>query len=209
LSYGEPVHPIERLRYLARLEPSRVDVIAAEAADTLLACAADPAELVVACRRLLDRHPAAGPLWWVASSALTSADPHATLMAVMRTLDDDPTPLFVDAELAVNPDAVVVTAWSFGTDGVYSAPPEVADAEEAFAAGEAVVVAGGVARGLPGPVWRAAVARVERLASRRPALLDWACVTTVVGPEGLFTPAEAVAAASCPVAPELLGGRRS
>lgn len=200
---------MERLRYLARLDPSQVDVIATEAAATLLACAADPAELVVACRRLLDRHPAAGPLWWVASSALTSADPQAALMAVLRTLDEDPTSLFIDAELAVNPDAVVLDAWSFGVDGVYSAPPDVADAEDAFAAGEHVIVAGGPGRGLPAVVWRAAVARVDRLPTRRPALLDWTCVTTVVGPEGLFTPAAAIAAASCPVAPELFGGRNS
>lgn len=198
------MHPIERLRYLAGLDPSRVGTLASEAAETLLACAAEPAELVVACRRLLDHHPAAGPLWWVCSTALTATDPHMALLAARAALVDDLTPLLVDAELAARPSARVVDAWSIGPDGAFAAPGDVADAEDAHAGGDTVLVAAGVGRPLPPAVWRVAVARVERLGSRRPALLPWRAVGAVVGPDGPRPPAAAVAAASCPLAPELL-----
>lgn len=199
------MHPIERLRYLARLDPSRVDVLAREAAEALLACAAEPAELVVACRRLLDRHPAAGPLWWVASTALTATDAHAALLEALGRLEDDPTPLLVEAELAARPGALAVAAWSYGTDGAFASADEVGHAVEAHANGATVLVAGGVGRALPPRLWRVAVERVRRLPARRPSLLAWASVSAVVGPEGPTSPGDAVAEATCPIAAELLG----
>ena len=49
-------------------------VLAAEAAWTLAELAeAEPAALLTACRRLLERHPDCGPLWWTAAR-LVSAD---------------------------------------------------------------------------------------------------------------------------------------
>jgi hypothetical protein len=35
----------------------------------------DPAGLVTACRRIIDRHPVSGPLWWLSARVLTSNDP--------------------------------------------------------------------------------------------------------------------------------------
>lgn len=202
------MHPIERLRYLARLDPSRVDLIAIEAAETLLACTSDPAELVVACRRLLERHPAAGPLWWVASSALTAADPQIVLLDAARELEHDPTPLLLAAELAARPAAFGVAAWSFGPDGAFATAGEVAVAEEAHMAGSPVLLGAGVGRGLPAPVWQAAVSRVDGLVGYWPRLLDWEVVSAVVGAAGLTEVSEAIAGASCPIAPEILRSSR-
>lgn len=198
------MHPIERLRHLARLDPADVDLLAREAADTLLACAAEPAELVVACRRLLDRHPAAGPLWWVASTALTSTDAQTALIDALAALESDPTMLLLDAELAARPDAVALEAWSIGRDGAFASVADVADAEEAHSAGDHVLLAAGVGRALPPAIWAVVVDRVEHLVGRRPALLPWDSVDTVVGPVGPLSPAAAVAGAACPIAAELL-----
>ena len=62
------MHPIERLRYVARAGWAPPAVLAAEAAWALgdLALHEETAVLP-ACRRLLDRHPGCGPLWWVAA----------------------------------------------------------------------------------------------------------------------------------------------
>lgn len=200
------MHPIERLRFLARLRSDQVDLIAHEAAATLLACA-EPAELVVACRRLLDRHPAAGPLWWVASAALTSTDGGRALLDAMVAIESDPTPAFLEAELAVNAGAVGVLAWAVG-DGVLAGRHDVDEAVAARAEGRPVIVGAGECRVLPGPVWEAALTRVEADAGSSAAVLPWECVTLVLGPEG---PSNALAARRrrpSPVATELLSRSR-
>lgn len=67
-------HPIERLRWIARAEGEPASVLAGEAAWTLAELAVtEPAALLTACRRLLERHPDCGPLWW-AAARLVSAD---------------------------------------------------------------------------------------------------------------------------------------
>jgi hypothetical protein len=69
------VHPIERLRYVARATGAPADDVAREAAASLAAFADDPVSLVTACRRLIDRHPANGPVWWLCAHVLLAADP--------------------------------------------------------------------------------------------------------------------------------------
>src|SRR5256885_13804589 len=69
------MHPIERLRWVARAPEGDLSLVAAEAAEALAAFAGDPAGLVIASRRLIERRPAAGPLWWLASRVLCSLDP--------------------------------------------------------------------------------------------------------------------------------------
>ena len=66
--------PFEWLRSVARSR-SDEDHLANEAASALSALAHDPAQLVVACRRLLDHHRSNGALWWLASHMLASPDP--------------------------------------------------------------------------------------------------------------------------------------
>ncbi len=66
-------NPFEWLRSVARSR-SDDDHLALEAAAALSAVAHDPAQLVVACRRLVAHHPSNGALWWVASHLLAAAD---------------------------------------------------------------------------------------------------------------------------------------
>ena len=56
------VHPMERLRYVARAGGVDQFALAREAADALGSLWGEPAELVNACRRMVHHHPLAGSL---------------------------------------------------------------------------------------------------------------------------------------------------
>lgn len=69
------MHPIERLRFVARATGAPPDDVVQEAAASLAGFAEDPVSLVTACRRLIDRHPANGAIWWLCARTLVAADP--------------------------------------------------------------------------------------------------------------------------------------
>jgi hypothetical protein len=90
------VHPIERLRYVARASGADQEVLVRETAHALSAFHDDPAGLVAAARRIVDRHPTSGPLWWLCARVLTAPEPHREAWDAVDAIADDPTP----AELA-------------------------------------------------------------------------------------------------------------
>lgn len=109
------MHPIERLRYVARATGAPGDDVFREAVSSLAGFADDPMALVTACRRLVDRHPGNGLIWWLCARALVAPDPGEE---VWRCLDDhvaDPTLRELAHEL---PDgarvAVVGHPWRLG-----------------------------------------------------------------------------------------------
>lgn len=51
----------------------------------------DPAGLVVACRRIVERHPTSGPLWWLCASLVTSPDPFRETWRLAEHIEEDPT----------------------------------------------------------------------------------------------------------------------
>lgn len=86
------MHPIERLRYVARASSSDQRLLVRETASALRGLHVEPAGLVVACRRIVERHPTSGPLWWFCASMLTAAEPFAAAFDLANEIDDDPTP---------------------------------------------------------------------------------------------------------------------
>lgn len=100
------MHPIERLRYVARAGGSDPAALAEEAARALAGFVDDPSGLVTACRRIIDRHPTCGPMWWLASRVLATNDPRAEAFACVSLLQDDKTTAALAYEL---PDDVTVT----------------------------------------------------------------------------------------------------
>ena len=69
------MHPIEHLRYVARATGADPALVASEAAAALAQMAAmDPAGLVPACRRLVERHLTSGPVWWLSARILGADD---------------------------------------------------------------------------------------------------------------------------------------
>jgi len=53
----------------------RSSVLVRETAGALASMGFDQAELVTACRRVVDRHLTVGPLWWLCARVLCSAEP--------------------------------------------------------------------------------------------------------------------------------------
>ena len=99
------MHPIERLRYVARARGADAESLVRETAGALRGLGIDPSGLVVACRRIVERHPTCGPLWWLAARLLTSADPMAAARAAVAEIEADCTADVLASEL---PDGATV-----------------------------------------------------------------------------------------------------
>ena len=96
---------------VARAAGEGPTLVAQEAAGALVAFGDDPAGLVTACRRLVDRQPTSGPIWWLAARVLTSTDPTQVAWRAVEELQDDPTAERLAAAL---PDGAVVTVVGLG-----------------------------------------------------------------------------------------------
>jgi hypothetical protein len=85
------MHPIERLRHVARAEGTGPTLLGREAASALAGFGDDPTGLVTACRRLVERHPTAGTIWWLAARVLAATDPVGEAWRAAEDLEDDDT----------------------------------------------------------------------------------------------------------------------
>jgi hypothetical protein len=85
------VHPIERLRHVARAGDVDPVMLAQEAAEALGSLTYEAQALVPACRRLIEAHPSCGPLWWVAARVIVADEPFDAAYAAIEALEDDPT----------------------------------------------------------------------------------------------------------------------
>lgn len=86
------VHPIERLRYVARAGDVDASVLVQESASALAGLGDDPGGLLLSARRLLARHPASGPLWALCARMLTAPDCASEGYRFAAAVEDDPTP---------------------------------------------------------------------------------------------------------------------
>jgi hypothetical protein len=85
------MHPIERLRSVARASSVSPAIAVREAAAAMAVFAHDHHALVTACRRLVDRHPTAAPLWWFGARMLTASDPRVEAQRLVDEIGGDPT----------------------------------------------------------------------------------------------------------------------
>ena len=86
------MHPIEHLRYVARAAGADPALLVAETADALSGVVrVEPAGLVPACRRLIERHLSVGPVWWLSARVLTASDAVAAAHAAAHDMQADPT----------------------------------------------------------------------------------------------------------------------
>lgn len=89
MAYRTRVHPIEHLRYVARARGADASSLVREAAIALGTLRADPANLVIASRRIVERHPELGPVWWLCARLLTCDDPSEVAWQLADEIDDD------------------------------------------------------------------------------------------------------------------------
>jgi len=101
------VHPIERLRYVARASGAGHDVLVRETASALASFTGDPAGMVTACRRVVSRQPRSGPVWWLAARVLTAPEPMRAAWDAVEALEADTTAR--ELTHAID-DAITVTA---------------------------------------------------------------------------------------------------
>lgn len=85
------VHPIERLRYIARSSGDDQRSLIADTAMALRTMGSDAAGLVVACRRLVEHHPTSGPMWWLCAHLLAADDCAATARRLASEINEDTT----------------------------------------------------------------------------------------------------------------------
>jgi hypothetical protein len=104
------VHPIERLRYVARSSGGDQRMLVRETANAIADLDLDPAGLVVACRRIVERHPTSGPLWWLCAKLTTSTDPFREAYALADHIEDDPTANQL-VDLVPEGATIVVVGW--------------------------------------------------------------------------------------------------
>ncbi|MCX7620605.1 MAG: hypothetical protein N2037_07150 [Acidimicrobiales bacterium] len=100
------MHPIERLRYVARASGAPQSVLVEETAAALASFVDDPQALVTACRRVVARQPASGPLLWLAARVLTAGDPRSEVWEASGRIHSDATSCMLAGHL---PDDATVT----------------------------------------------------------------------------------------------------
>ncbi|HEY6534172.1 MAG TPA: hypothetical protein VIY72_17815 [Acidimicrobiales bacterium] len=104
------MHPIERLRYVARATGYPQQMVVTEAASALASFTSDPQGLVTACRRLVSRQPSSAPLVWLCARVLATGDPRAEIYEARTEIEEDRTA--VELSHALPDDAtVLVLGW--------------------------------------------------------------------------------------------------
>lgn len=227
------MHPIERLRFIARVDDAPTALLVAEAAAALQATAADPMELLTACRRLVERRPSAGPLAWLAARMLASVDPCSEARAAVEAIVGDPTArrlaaaLEPDAEVAVigrgeiagklalpvsEPDdcsLALVESDAVCDLGALCVPGSAAAAALVKSRGVPLWLVAGVGRRLPRSMWESmralcsADAAAGRAPHAAPEILPMDLFDSVAGPEGPVPAGQASVEPGCPPVAEL------
>ena len=101
------MHPIEHLRYVARAHGANPASLVEETAHALGSLRFDPSGIVVACRRIVQRHPFTGALWWLCANVTTSSEPFDAVWKLADEIRSDRTGSELAA--ALPDDAVVAT----------------------------------------------------------------------------------------------------
>ena len=106
------MHPIERLRYVARADGAGPALLVRETALALCAMEFDPQSLVLACRRIVERHPTMAQLWWLCANVLAAPEPFARARELALVVERDETPGHLDDALP-DDSTVLIVGWPF------------------------------------------------------------------------------------------------
>ena len=108
------MHPIERLRYVARADGAGPGVLVRETALALCDMDMDPQSLLLACRRIVERHPTMAQLWWLCANVVAAAEPFQRARELTMVVERDETPGHLDDALD-DDSRVVIVGWPFNT----------------------------------------------------------------------------------------------
>lgn len=226
------MHPLEQLRYVARGWATDDRVPAAELAEVLAELAEQsPATLLHACRRLIEYFPSSGRLWWLSARALSAPEPVEAIWQAAADLDADPT---AGQLLKSLPAGAAVALVGQALPEVVRALRRLREGSRKGARGQRVFVVEALAAGpggllvdagaasrltglagrevwgvvpmgtvLPAPLWEQVLQRSAGAAGPAQPVGPGA-FSALVGPSGLASAAELLAAPECPPVAELL-----
>lgn len=97
--YRETVHPMERLRYVARQSHVPAEYLVRDAAMGLSDFVGEPGSLLIACKQILARQPASAPLVWLIAHALGAPDAANALWTAVEEIENDRTSVSLVREL--------------------------------------------------------------------------------------------------------------
>jgi hypothetical protein len=106
------MHPIERLRYVANATGADPATLVCETAMALRDLRIEPAGLVLACRRIIERHPTVGPLWWLCARLLSSASPFELAEQLATQITQDSTAIHLADALPAD-STLCLVGWSY------------------------------------------------------------------------------------------------
>ncbi len=95
---------------MARSQGAPADVLVRESAIALGAFRDDPAGMVAACRRIIDRQLTCAPLWWLCARMLCAPEPMREGRAAVEQMEDDPTAVLLAAAVADDA-SVLLVGW--------------------------------------------------------------------------------------------------
>lgn len=102
---------MEHLRYVARATGEDPATLVVETAKALLGLRMEPAGLVLACRRIVERHPTVGPLWWLCARLLTSPRPFELAEQLASEIANDASAAHLASAIASD-STLCVVGWS-------------------------------------------------------------------------------------------------
>ena len=184
------MHPIERLRYVARASGAPQRLLVGETATALSSFGSDPQALVTACRRVVWRQPTSGALVWFCARVLTAGDASGEIWEAAGLVQADRTAAELSRALPADA-TVTVLGWP---DEIGEALPRRGDVEVL------AVDTHGEACAFVSQLWRAEVEATDvpqaglgaAVASASLVLLE----STAVGPEDFLAVSGSRAAAS-------------
>ena len=158
------VHPIERLRYVARSGAAPDRILVAEAVPALSAFASNPGAMLVALRQLISRQPESPGLLVLAARVLTAIDPIEAAWELADELEVDPGNDLADELITDEAGGLeLVDSVASGPGEVLVPPGRSAWIRDARSAGRSVVVLTPLGTRLPKLLWRGFLDRNPRL----------------------------------------------
>lgn len=180
--------PFERLRWVARGASSGSADVAVDAAPAFSALAGEPGALLTAARRLLDFHPACGPLWWLSAQVLAADDADLAVAFATAELEEDPTARHAERAIASRAPAVVAAVAAPGEHVVPalagSPPPSIRVVGERWATRRVIAALAEDAEGVREVTGWSELEVDEALERAELVLVD----VLAAGPAGVVTP---------------------
>jgi hypothetical protein len=204
------MHPIEYLRHVARATGADPSLLVVETTAALRAMRLDQPGLVLATRRIVDKHPTCAPLWWLCAGAVSSIEPSVRLRELANEFEADPTleHLFDIAD----DDALVVEVMAMGDDGGIEVLVSAHDSREIGTArdvGRSTIAVARRGTRLPLQMWREMKQRAlasENEWTQDVRVMNVRAFDFVVGPAGVRRGDDVTFSPECAPCPELLVG---